>query len=209
MSAIFLSSLPLCSSLCLLCSFMCHCVSIAASLFPFPCFLPSLPPLFFAIRPFFQQWDLSPLPVSLFPPPSLPHPFLLLPVPLLWKTAYQRNDNTTSLCNLPVGVAAAHTLSSPLSNATWAKTNSVSFSIYHSLFISSVWPSSPSFTLWTWDLDVCVTLSHNSHLGRHVPIKFPFLHDLAHHSLTLHSCPHLPSILLFAPLFFDQAVRRR
>lgn len=76
-------------SLCMLCSFVWHYVSISAlsaSLFLF--LPPSLPALFLAIRPFFQQRDSSPLPLSVLslcplPPPPPPHPLPPLVAELL------------------------------------------------------------------------------------------------------------------------------
>ena len=80
-------------SLCMLCSFVWHYVSISAlsaSLFLFlpPCLPASLPALFLAIRPFFQQRDSSPLPLSVLslcplPPPPPPHPLPPLVAELL------------------------------------------------------------------------------------------------------------------------------
>ena len=80
-------------SLCMLCSFVWHYVSISAlsaSLFLFlpPCLPASLPALFLAIRPFFQQRDSSPLPLSVLslcplPPPPPPPPLPPLVAELL------------------------------------------------------------------------------------------------------------------------------
>lgn len=109
--------------------------------------------------------------------PSIPS--LLLLFLLLWHSSYQRNDNTTSLCNLAEeGCSSAHTHTElfTFTIAAFAKTKS----IFHLSFSPSFFVfCPPSLSLSVLETLMCASVSdgHNSHLQRHTARLLEDLHS--------------------------------